>query len=51
VTQASDVKAAIDKGVAALRAGKVCVIDLHIPPGEDRHTGAALGARPTGEKH
>jgi thiamine pyrophosphate-dependent acetolactate synthase large subunit-like protein len=51
VTKVSDVKAAIDKGVAALRAGKVCVIDLHIPPGEDRHTGAALGARPTGAKH
>ena len=44
----ADVKAAIDKGVAALRAGKVCVIDLHIPPGEDRHAGAELGARPTG---
>ena len=50
VAKGSDVKAAIDKGVAALRAGKVCVIDLRIPPGEDRHTGAALGARPTGAK-
>jgi len=48
IKNAADVKAAIDKGVAALRAGKVCVIDLHIPPGEDRHQGAALGARPTG---
>jgi thiamine pyrophosphate-dependent acetolactate synthase large subunit-like protein len=48
VKNAADVKGAIDKGVAALRAGKVCVIDLHIPPGEDRHQGAALGARPTG---
>jgi thiamine pyrophosphate-dependent acetolactate synthase large subunit-like protein len=48
IRNVADVKAAIDKGVTALRAGKVCVVDLHIPPGEDRHTGAALGARPTG---
>jgi thiamine pyrophosphate-dependent acetolactate synthase large subunit-like protein len=47
VTKPSDVKAAIDKGVAALRAGKVCVIDLRIPPGADRHEGASLGSRPT----
>ena len=47
VTKASDVKAALDKGVAALRAGKVCVIDLRIPPGADRHEGASLGTRPT----
>jgi thiamine pyrophosphate-dependent acetolactate synthase large subunit-like protein len=50
VKKGSEVKAAIDKGVATLRAGKVCVIDLRIPPGEDRHQGAALGARPTGAK-
>jgi thiamine pyrophosphate-dependent acetolactate synthase large subunit-like protein len=48
VKNAADVKAAIDKGVTALRAGKVCVVDIHIMPGEDRHAGAALGARPTG---
>ncbi len=47
VTKAADVKAAIDKGVAALRAGKVCVIDMRIPPGADRHEGASLGTRPT----
>jgi thiamine pyrophosphate-dependent acetolactate synthase large subunit-like protein len=47
VTKVSDVKAAIDKGVAALRAGKVCVVDLRIPPGADRHEGASLGSRPT----
>jgi hypothetical protein len=41
------VKAALEKGVAALRAGKVCVIDLRIPPGADRHEGASLGTRPT----
>jgi thiamine pyrophosphate-dependent acetolactate synthase large subunit-like protein len=50
VKSPADVKAAIDKGVAALRAGKVCVIDLHIPPGEDRHVTSELGARPTGAK-
>ncbi len=51
VTKASDVKAALDKGVAALRAGKVCVIDLRIPPGADRHEGASLGTRPTQGRH
>ncbi len=47
VTKAADVKAAIDKGVAALRAGKVCVLDMRVPPGADRHEGASLGTRPT----
>ena len=47
VTKTADVKAAIDKGVAALRAGKVCVIDMRVPPGVDRHEGASLGTRPT----
>src|SRR5581483_5045895 len=46
VKSPADVKAAIDKGLAALRAGKVCVIDFHVPPGDDRHVGAELGARP-----
>ncbi|HTK14553.1 MAG TPA: thiamine pyrophosphate-binding protein [Xanthobacteraceae bacterium] len=48
ITKASDVKDAIDKGLAALKAGKVCVIDFHIDPGEDRMAGAALGHRETG---
>ncbi len=43
-----DMKTAIDKGVAALRAGKVCVIDMHIAPGKERHEVAALGKRATG---
>jgi thiamine pyrophosphate-dependent acetolactate synthase large subunit-like protein len=47
VTKASEVKAALEKGVAALRAGKVCVVDLRVPPGADRHEGASLGTRPT----
>jgi thiamine pyrophosphate-dependent acetolactate synthase large subunit-like protein len=48
VKTAGEVKAAIDRGVAALRAGKVCVIDLHIDPGEERVAGSALGRRATG---
>jgi thiamine pyrophosphate-dependent acetolactate synthase large subunit-like protein len=43
----ADMKSAIDKGVAALRAGKVCVIDMHISPGKERHETAALGKRAT----
>jgi thiamine pyrophosphate-dependent acetolactate synthase large subunit-like protein len=48
VKTAAELKAAIDKGVAALRAGKVCVIDLHITPGEERQTNASIGQRATG---
>jgi thiamine pyrophosphate-dependent acetolactate synthase large subunit-like protein len=32
-----DVKAAIAKGVAVLKAGGVCLIDFHITPGEERN--------------
>jgi thiamine pyrophosphate-dependent acetolactate synthase large subunit-like protein len=49
VKTVADMKAAINKGVAALRAGKVCVIDLHIAPGKERHEVAALGKRATNE--
>src|SRR5207249_578674 len=44
----AEMKTAIDKGVAALRTGKVCVIDMHIAPGKERHEVAALGTRATG---
>jgi thiamine pyrophosphate-dependent acetolactate synthase large subunit-like protein len=47
VKTTAELKAAIDAGVAALRAGKICVIDLHITPGEERQAGSALGQRAT----
>lgn len=46
VTKPGDVKSAIRRGVDVLKAGGVCVIDLHVEPGEERRAGAALGARP-----
>jgi thiamine pyrophosphate-dependent acetolactate synthase large subunit-like protein len=48
VRSAGEVEAAIRKGVSVLQAGGVCVIDLHIDPGEERHATAALGQRATG---
>lgn len=48
VRDAAEVDAAIEKGVAVLRSGGVCVIDFHIDPGEERHATAALGQRATG---
>jgi thiamine pyrophosphate-dependent acetolactate synthase large subunit-like protein len=47
VRKAADVAAAIEKGVAVLKQGGVCVIDFHITPGEERQSGHALGHRPT----
>jgi thiamine pyrophosphate-dependent acetolactate synthase large subunit-like protein len=46
VTGAAEVKAAIAKGVAVLKAGGVCVIDFHVDPPPDRSDG--IGHRPTG---
>ncbi|HEX5867076.1 MAG TPA: thiamine pyrophosphate-dependent enzyme [Beijerinckiaceae bacterium] len=48
VRRADEVEAAIVKGVAVLGAGGVCVVDLHVDPGAERHAAAALGQRPTG---
>jgi thiamine pyrophosphate-dependent acetolactate synthase large subunit-like protein len=48
VRNAGEVDVAIEKGVAVLRSGGVCVIDFHIDPGEERHATAALGQRATG---
>jgi thiamine pyrophosphate-dependent acetolactate synthase large subunit-like protein len=49
VREQKDVQAAIEKGVAVLKSGGVCVVDLHIAPGEERQAGAALGQRATGD--
>jgi hypothetical protein len=47
VRDAAEVEAAIERGVAVLKQGGVCVIDLHVEPGLDRHATAALGQRAT----
>ena len=44
VRAAQDLNAAIDKGVAVLNSGGVCLIDLHIDPGAER------GAQSTGQR-
>jgi thiamine pyrophosphate-dependent acetolactate synthase large subunit-like protein len=46
VTSPDDVRAAIDEGLAALAAGRVCVIDFHVDPGAERPV-HATGARGT----
>jgi thiamine pyrophosphate-dependent acetolactate synthase large subunit-like protein len=48
VTKAADVKAALEKGVAILKQGGVCVIDFHVDPGEERLTSATAASRKTG---
>jgi thiamine pyrophosphate-dependent acetolactate synthase large subunit-like protein len=49
VTKASDVKAALEKGVSILKKGGVCVIDFHVDPPAERQVVAALGHRATGD--
>jgi thiamine pyrophosphate-dependent acetolactate synthase large subunit-like protein len=48
VTRASDVAGALEQGVAVLKQGGVCVIDLHVDPSEERISGASVGQRKTG---
>jgi thiamine pyrophosphate-dependent acetolactate synthase large subunit-like protein len=48
VNKAADVKAAIEKGVAILKQGGVCVIDFHVDPPVERQEISALGHRETG---
>lgn len=38
---------AMAEGVAVLRGGGVCVVDLHVDPGAERTDAAALGQRTT----
>ena len=49
VTKASDVTAAIARGVDVLKKGGVCVIDFHVDPPAERQASHALGHRATGE--
>jgi thiamine pyrophosphate-dependent acetolactate synthase large subunit-like protein len=48
VKSAAEVSAAISKGVAVLKSGGVCVIDLHIDPPVERQAVDTLGHRATG---
>jgi thiamine pyrophosphate-dependent acetolactate synthase large subunit-like protein len=48
VTKASDVKGALEKGVAILKKGGVCVIDFYVDPPAERQAISALGHRETG---
>ena len=35
ITKLTDLRPAIDKGLAIVRAGGVCVVDVHVTPGYD----------------
>ena len=45
VKTAKELEAAIAKGVEALKAGKVCVIDCHVNPGEERSARSTIEDR------
>jgi thiamine pyrophosphate-dependent acetolactate synthase large subunit-like protein len=47
VKRSEEVAAAIERGVAVLKSGGVCVIDFHIEPSEERKAQASLGIRAT----
>ena len=47
VKTVAEAKAAIERGVAALKAGKVCLIDCHIDPTEERSAQSSLEVRVT----
>jgi thiamine pyrophosphate-dependent acetolactate synthase large subunit-like protein len=47
VRSVSELEAAIKKGVEALNAGKVCVIDCHVNPGEERSARSTIEDRKT----
>ncbi len=47
VKTAADLKAAVAKGIEVLNAGGVCVIDVHVPPGEERQAASSTGVRNT----
>jgi thiamine pyrophosphate-dependent acetolactate synthase large subunit-like protein len=48
VTTAGEVQPALEKGVAILKRGGVCVIDFHVDPPVERQEISALGHRETG---
>ncbi|HEY4370935.1 MAG TPA: thiamine pyrophosphate-dependent enzyme [Burkholderiales bacterium] len=44
VTRAQDLRGAIEQGIAAVRAGRVCVIDARVAPGYDSNMSGAVSA-------
>jgi hypothetical protein len=41
ITKVADLRPAIEKGIEAVRAGGVCVVDVHVLPGYDSNMGGA----------
>ena len=44
ITRAQDLRAAIDDGIAAVRAGRICVIDARVAPGYDANMSGAVSS-------
>ena len=47
VTRVADINDAIARGVAAVRSGKACVIDVHIDPHHGRNLRESMQVRGT----
>ena len=47
VSSIGELKEAFARGVEVLKGGGVCVIDVHVPPGEERQARSALDQRKT----
>ncbi len=45
VTKLADLQEAVEKGFAILKAGGVCVIDIHVNPGKERSAAETIQAR------
>jgi hypothetical protein len=49
VERGEDLAAAIAEGIAHVKAGKVCVVDVYVSPDQDQKTGAATAASLPGQ--
>jgi hypothetical protein len=47
VTNVGDLDAAIRKGVEAMKAGKVAIVDIHVNPGQERTARSTIEDRKT----
>ena len=45
VTELGELERALEKGVAILKSGGVCVVDIHVSPGEERSAAETIHAR------
>jgi thiamine pyrophosphate-dependent acetolactate synthase large subunit-like protein len=50
VTALSDLKGALERAVDVLKGGGVVVVDVHVPPGEERVARSALDQRKTDQQ-